>query len=176
MKNNKKENQKNNRRIILSLLLVMPLEMLVYQTASIINGAGFWQSGANVPMVVTLLSLVLSFAPHEWLHCAGWNWAEKRRYVVNVTYQLPFSASSHFCGEMPARTFLVGALLPFAVLSIIPCAAGIATGCIYPVVFGMIHMTGCCTDILLGVQTIPYLKGGKVSDMPGQAGVVFARN
>lgn len=163
-------------QLVISLLLVGLLELFCYYTAVAVDGGEFFKTYENLPMAISLSLCCVTFVPHEWLHCAGWNWAGRESFTVNVKYQLPFRASSSFCGEMPVKTFLVGTLLPFAVLSVIPCMAGIVAGCVYPVWFGMICMTGCCEDILLAARMLPYLKSScKVTNLPNETGVALVK-
>lgn len=149
----KKQIKLNNTQLLLSLFLLVPLELVAWRAGITLNGGEFFKVYEDIPMVVSLLLCTAAFIPHEWLHVAGWKYYPGTGSEVQcwTTYHLPYRASSHFSGGLTGRAFAFGTLLPFVILSVVPCVTGILCGCVYPVVFGMIHATGCTPDIVLGV-------------------------
>lgn len=156
----------------MSALAMIPFSLLAAFIVTKNFGISFWQNRDNIFTIITAVAIVFTIMPHELLHLVGWKLVSKKpRSDFDIKLNLPLGANIHFDGEMSVAHFIVGAIAPFVVTSIIPMILGVSFGNFYVLAYGMLNALSCGSDFLIVLQVIPYI--GRTCSDPGITGVVI---
>ena len=88
---------------------------------------------------------------------------------LQIGSNFPICLWTRFDGTMKGWQLLVGVILPFATLSVVPAIIGLVTGNIYLIIFAFTHASGCGSDFVTSVRLLKYLKN-TCTDTEGEIG------
>lgn len=155
----------------LAATLGVPFIAAAFLAAYMIYGASFFEGRDNIYTIIAYLAALASMMPHELLHAVGYMVAGGKKWAdFNFKMKFPVSASIQFNGDMQVNGFLVGALLPFVVTSLVPIAAGLLFGNFYLLSYGCLEALACGSDLQISLMTWKYR--GMICYDPGITGIV----
>lgn len=159
---------------VLALVTALPFAAVFY--VAYLWLWGYEGSGLREPVIALVLFLV-SIPIHEGLHGLGWV-----RYCQNGWNSIRFGLIKELltpychCGEaLEARQYIVGLLLPFLVLGILPCAVALLAGNQVLIWVGAVNILGAGGDTTIACYLLGCRKE-RIVDHPTECGfVVFRR-
>ena len=124
-------------------------------------------------MLTLMIPLLLSIPVHEGLHGLGWLPSCKKGWK-SIRFGVMWSSLTPYCNckeAMPVKGYYLGLLMPFTVLGLLPSAAGIITGSVPFLAFGLLNILLAGGDLTIALVIRKYIgKSAVILDHPSQCG------